>query len=330
MWKESILDAIGQTPLVKINRLAVGLPCTVLAKVEGMNPGGSIKDRICVAMIDAAEASGQLRPGGVIIECTSGNTGAGLAMVAIARGYRCIFTTTDKQSQEKIDVLRAMGAEVVVCPTDVPPDDERSYYSAACRLAEETPNSIHINQYDNLINSQAHYGSTGPEIWEQTEGRVTHLVATAGTGGSISGTARYLKEQDSSIQVVGVDVYGSVYYKYFFTRVFDSGEVHPYLTAGVGEDIIAGNMNFDVIDDYVRVDDAESMHMTRQLTRQEGLFVGQSSGSAMAGALGWLRTHHETLSSSDVVVVIMPDSGFRYISNTYNDDWMRKHGFLES
>lgn len=330
MWHADVLGTIGQTPLVKINRLAAGLPCQVLAKVEFFNPGGSVKDRIGVAMVEAAEARGLLKPGGTIIEGTSGNTGAGLALVAIAKGYRCIFTTTDKQSQEKIDVLRAFGAEVKVCPTNVAPDDPRSYYSVARRLAQEIPNSFYVNQYDNPANTEAHYRTTGPEIWQQTDGRVTHYVAGAGTGGTISGAARYLKEQNPDIKVIGVDPYGSVYHKYFFTREFDHDEIYPYLTEGVGEDILAENMDFDIVDDYVRVTDKVSMQMTRRLARQEGLFVGQSCGMAMAGALDWLRAHQKTLTEEDVVVVILPDSGFRYLRKTYNDDWMRNHGFLES
>ena len=330
MWHENVLGTIGNTPLVKINRLAADLPCVVLAKVEFFNPGGSVKDRIGVSMVEEAERQGLLRPGGTIIEGTSGNTGAGLALVAIAKGYRCIFTTTDKQSQEKIDVLRALGAEVMVCPTNVAPDDPRSYYSVARRLAGEIPNSFYINQYDNLANTEAHYRTTGPEIWEQTEGRVTHYIAGAGTGGTISGAARYLKEQNPEVKVVGVDPYGSVYYKYFFTREFDQQEIYPYLTEGVGEDILAKNMDFDLVDDYVRVSDKDSMQVTRKLARQEGLFVGQSCGMAMAGALQWLHTHRDDLAEEHVAVVILPDSGFRYLRKTYNDDWMRNHGFLES
>ena len=330
MWHENILGTVGNTPLVKINRLAADLPCTVLAKVEFFNPGGSVKDRIGQSMIEAAEREGRLKPGGTIIEGTSGNTGAGLALAAIAKGYRCIFTTTDKQSQEKVDVLRAFGAEVIVCPTNVAPEDPRSYYSVARRLAEEIPNAVYLNQYDNPANAEAHYRTTGPELWEQTEGRITHYFAGAGTGGTISGTARYLKERKPGVKVVGVDPYGSVYYKYFHERVFDEKEIFPYLTEGVGEDILAGNMDFDLIDDYVRVTDKESMQMTRRLAREEGLFVGQSCGMAVAGMLHWLDDHRDELTPEDVVVVVLPDSGFRYLSKTYNDTWMRTHGFLES
>ncbi len=330
MWHENILGTIGNTPLVKINRLATDLPCVVLAKVEFFNPGGSVKDRIGVSMVEDAERRGLLKPGGTIIEGTSGNTGAGLALVAIAKGYRCIFTTTDKQSQEKIDVLRALGAQVMVCPTNVAPDDPRSYYSVARRLADEIPNAFYINQYDNPSNTEAHYRTTGPELWEQTEGRLTHYFAGAGTGGTISGAARYFKEQNPEVKVIGVDPYGSVYYKYFFTREFDQQEIYPYLTEGVGEDILAKNMDFDLVDDYVRVTDKESMQITRKLARQEGLFVGQSCGMAMAGTLQWLRAHRDKLTQDHVAVVILPDSGFRYLRKTYNDDWMRNHGFLEA
>ena len=330
MWHENILGTIGNTPLVKINKVVKGLPCTVLAKVEFFNPGASIKDRIGVSMIEQAEKDGLLEPGGTIIEGTSGNTGAGLALVAISKGYRCIFTTTDKQSQEKIDVLQALGAEVIVCPTNVEPDDPRSYYSVAKRLSEEIPNSFYPNQYDNSANTAAHYKTTGVEIWEQTEGAVTHFIAGAGTGGTISGTSKYLKEQNPDIRVIGVDPYGSVYYKYFHTRQFDTNEIYPYLTEGVGEDILAGNMDFDLVDDYVRVTDKESMIMTRRLARQEGMFVGQSCGMAMAGAMQWLMAHKEELTENDVVVVILPDSGFRYLSKTYNDKWMKNNGFVEN
>lgn len=330
MWHESVLDTIGSTPLVKLNTLAEDLPCTVLGKMEFLNPGGSVKDRIGVRMIEEAEEQGLIEPGGTIIEGTSGNTGTGLALAAIAKGYRCIFTTTDKQSQEKVDVLRAFGAEVLVCPTNVEPDDPRSYYSVARRLAEEIPNSIYLNQYDNPANTKAHYETTGPEIWEDTDGQITHFIAGAGTGGTISGTAKYLKEQNPGIRVVGVDPYGSVFYTYFHEGVFDEDEIYPYFTEGVGEDILPENMDFDLVDDFVRVTDKESMQMTRRLAREEGLFVGQSCGMAVSGTLQWLRDHRDEISEEDVVVVILPDSGFRYLSKTYNDEWMRSHGFLES
>jgi cystathionine beta-synthase len=330
MWHESILDAIGDTPLIELNTLGSDLPCTVLGKVEFFNPGGSVKDRIGVYLIEAAERDGLIEPGGTIIEGTSGNTGAGLAIAAIAKGYRCIFTTTDKQSQEKIDVLRAFGAEVLVCPTNVEPDDPRSYYSVARRLADEIPNSVYLNQYDNPANTQAHVETTGPELWEQTEGRITHFIAGAGTGGTISGVGSYLKEQNPDVQVVGVDPYGSVFHKYFHEGVFDEDEIYPYFTEGVGEDILPENMNFDIVDDFVQVDDKTAMQMTRRLAREEGLFIGQSCGMAMAGALQWMRDHRNALTDDDVVVVLLPDSGFRYLSKTYNDEWMRNHGFMES
>ena len=329
MWSASVLDTIGDTPLVRLLTLGRDLPCTVLAKLEFFNPGGSVKDRIGLAMIEDAEARGLLKPGGTIIEGTSGNTGAGLAIAGIAKGYRCVFTTTDKQSAEKVDVLRALGAEVIVCPTNVAPDDPRSYYSVAARLATEIPNSFYPNQYDHPANAQAHYDTTGPELWDQTDGRITHFVAGAGTGGTISGTGRFLKEHNPDVQVIGVDPYGSVYAEYWRTREFKESEIYPYLTEGVGEDILAGNMDFDVVDDYVQVDDKTTMQMTRRLAREEGLFVGQSCGMAMAGALDWLEAHRDTLSADDVVVVLLPDSGFRYLSKTYNDEWMRRNGFLD-
>jgi cystathionine beta-synthase len=329
MWSDSILDTIGNTPLVRLQTLAAGLPCPVLAKVEFFNPGGSVKDRIGLAMIEDAEAKGLLRPGGTIVEGTSGNTGAGLAIAAIAKGYRCVFTTTDKQSPEKVDVLRALGAEVVVCPTNVAPDDPRSYYSVAARIARETPNAFYPNQYDHPANAEAHYRTTGPELWDQTDGRITHLVAGAGTGGTISGTAKYLKEQNPDVQVVGVDPYGSVYAHFWRTGEFEESEIYPYVTEGVGEDILAGNMDFSLVDDYVQVDDRATMRMTRRLAREEGLFIGQSCGMAVAGALDWLEAHRDTLTGDSVVVVILPDSGFRYLSKTYDDEWMRRNGFLE-
>jgi cystathionine beta-synthase len=330
MWHENILSTIGNTPLVRLNRLGSDIPCTILIKLESSNPGGSVKDRIGIAMVEEAERTGKLRPGGTIIECTSGNTGAGLALAAIAKGYRCIFTTTDKQSHEKVSVLRALGAEVIVCPTNVAPEDPKSYYSVAARLNAEIENSFHTNQYDNPANTQAHYKTTGPELWQQTDGRITHFIAGAGTGGTISGTGNYLKEQNKDVKIIGVDPFGSVYYKYFHTQEFDVSEVYPYITEGVGEDILAGNMNFDVVDDYVRVTDHESMQTTRRLSSNEGLFLGGSSGMVVAGALQWMRAHLTELTADDVVVILTPDSGFRYLSKIFNDAWMKNHGFLES
>ena len=328
MWYSSILETVGNTPLVKFNSIFSAFPCTVLAKVEFFNPGGSVKDRIGIAMIEAAEKDGTLKPGGTIVEGTSGNTGAGLALVAIAKGYKCIFTTTDKQSPEKADVLRALGAEVLVCPTNVDPEDPRSYYSVSKRLAEETPNSVYLNQYDNPTNADAHYATSGPEVWNQTDKKVTHYVASAGTGGTISGTARYLKEQNHDVQIIGVDTYGSVYHKYFHTGEFDQAEIYPYLTEGAGEDILAKNMDFSLVDHYVRSSDRDNMIMTRRIAKEEGLFVGQSSGLAVCGALKWMEEHRESLSRDDVIVILLPDTGFRYLSKTYSDTWMQSHGFL--
>lgn len=329
MWHEDILGTIGNTPLVRVNQLAAHVPGTLLAKLEFFNPGGSVKDRIGVSMIDAAVEAGELAPGGTIIEGTSGNTGVGLALAAIARGYKCVFTTTDKQSPEKIAILRALGAEVIVCPTAVAPEDPRSYYQVARRLATEIPNSVYLNQYDNPANAAAHVVSTGPELWEQTDGKITHLFVGSGTGGTISGSAKYLKEQNPDIKIIGVDPYGSVYWKYFHTGEFDEDEIYPYVTEGVGEDILAGNMNFDIVDDYVRVTDKEAMLMTRRLAVDEGMFLGGSCGMAMAGALQWMETNRGELDPDDVLVVIMPDGGYRSLGKIYNDVWMQEHGFLE-
>ncbi len=328
MWHENILGTIGGTPLVRVNRLAAHLPGTVLAKLEYFNPGGSVKDRIGISMLEDAEARGEIRPGGTIVEGTSGNTGVGLALAAIARGYRCIFATTDKQSPEKIAILRALGAEVIVCPTAVAPEDPRSYYQVSRRLADETPNSFYMNQYDNPANALAHLRTTGPELWEGTEGRITHLFVGSGTGGTISGSAAYLKERNPDVRIIGVDPYGSVYWKYFHTGEFDEDEIYPYVTEGVGEDILAGNMNFDIVDDYVRVTDRESMLMTRRLAREEGMFLGGSCGMAMAGVLQWMEAHRDAIGDESVLVVIMPDGGYRALGKVYNDVWMQEHGFL--
>ncbi len=324
MWYRSILEAVGRTPMVQLHRITAGLKPTILAKVEYLNPGGSVKDRIALRMIEEAERRDLLKPGGTIVEGTSGNTGMGLALVAAVKGYRCVFTITDKQSQEKIDALRALGAEVVVCPTNVPPEDPRSYYSVARRLSQEIPNAYYPNQYDNPANAQAHYESTGPEIWEQTEGRITHFVAGMGTGGTISGVARFLKERNPNIQIIGVDPVGSLYYHYFRTGQLDPPQVRPYLTEGIGEDILPANMDFSLVDEVVQVDDQEAFLTARQLARLEGLFVGGSSGSAMAGALKIARQ----LDENALMVVLLPDGGNRYLSKIYNDAWMRSHGFL--
>lgn len=324
-YKHNILETIGGTPLVKLNRVVADIPALVLAKVETFNPGNSIKDRMAVKMIDDAERRGDLKPGGVIIECTSGNTGMGLALVACVRGYRCIFTTTDKQSKEKVDILKALGAEVIVCPTNVEPEDPRSYYSVARRLSGEIPNSFWCNQYDNLSNREAHYESTGPEIWAQTGGAITHLVVGVGTGGTVSGTAKYLKEQKPDIQVWGADTYGSVFKKYHETGVFDPKEIYPYITEGIGEDILPANVDFSVIDRFEKVSDKDGALWARRLAREEGLLLGYSAGSAM-GALWQLR---DKLTKDDVVVLIFHDHGSRYVGKIYNDDWMRERGFLE-
>lgn len=326
MIHESIVDAIGNTPLVKLNRVIGSLEVTVAAKVEYLNPGQSIKDRIAVRMIDEAEKNGLIKPGGTIIEGTSGNTGMGLALVAAVRGYQCIFTTTDKQSKEKVDLLRALGARVEVCPTHVEPDDPRSYYSVAKRLSKEIPNSYYPNQYDNLSNREAHYETTGPEIWKQTDGLVTHFVAGIGTGGTITGAAKYLKEKNPDIKVIGVDSVGSVYKAYFETGVFLKDEIKPYLTEGIGEDIIPENVDFDFIDDVVQVSDKNALQMTRRLAKEEGLFIGGSCGAAVYGALEYAKQHN--LTKDDLMVIILPDSGTRYISKIYNDEWMKENGFL--
>ncbi|MCH1552464.1 MAG: pyridoxal-phosphate dependent enzyme, partial [Balneolaceae bacterium] len=300
---------------------------SMLAKVEYMNPGNSVKDRIAIKMIEDAEKKGLLKPGGTIIEGTSGNTGMGLALVAIAKGYKCIFTTTDKQSQSKIDILRAVGAEVLVCPTNVEPEDPQSYYSVAKRLSSELSNSFYPNQYDNKSNLLAHYETTGPEIWEQTEGAITHYVAGMGTGGTISGVGKFLKEQNPDIKVIGIDSFGSVYKKYFETGEFDKNEIKPYMTEGIGEDIIPGTIDFSYVDQVIQVGDKESALRTRELASKEGLFIGWSCGAAVEGALEYLKNH--PLSANDTMVVILPDSGTRYLNKVYNDDWMKEQGFLE-
>lgn len=326
MYYNSIIETIGNTPLVKLNKVNAGVPGTILAKVEYFNPGNSMKDRIAVKMIQDAEERGEIKPGGTIIEGTSGNTGMGLALAALAKGYRCIFTLADKQSQEKIDILKAMGADVIVCPTNVPPDDPNSYYSVAQRLNKEIPNSIYPNQYDNLSNFEAHYLSTGPEIWEQTEGKITHWVAGVGTGGSMCGTSKYLKENNPEIVSIGIDSYGSVFKKYKETGHFDENEIYPYLTEGIGEDILPKNVYFDLIDTFIKVTDKDAALMARRLSREEGLFVGWSCGSAVHGALEYAREH---LKPEDMMVIILPDHGTRYLGKIYNDDWMHDHGFLE-
>ncbi len=325
-YHNSIIDTIGNTPLVRLNRVNKGIKGTILAKVEYFNPGNSVKDRMAIRMVEDAEKDGSLKPGGTIIEGTSGNTGMGLALAAIAKGYKCVFTMADKQSQEKIDILRAVGAEVVVCPTNVVPEDPRSYYSVARRLNQEIPNSYYPNQYDNPSNTVAHYETTGPEIWQQTEGQITHFAVGVGTGGTASGTSKFLKEQKSEVVTVGIDTYGSVFKKYKETGIFDENEVFPYLTEGIGEDILPKNVDFSVIDHFVKVTDKDAAIMARRLAREEGLFVGWSCGSAVHGALEYAREH---LTDDDVMVIILPDHGTRYLNKIYNDTWMKDHGFLE-
>ncbi len=326
-YYNSIIETLGNTPLVRLNKVNRGIKGTVLVKVEYFNPGHSMKDRIGLKMILDAEKDGSLKPGGTIIEGTSGNTGIGLALTAISRGYQCIFTLSDKQSQEKIDILRAVGAEVIVCPTNVQPDDPRSYYSVARKLNKDIPNSFYPNQYDNKANALAHYESTGPEIWRDTEGRITHYAAGVGTGGSMCGTSQYLKEQNSDITTVGIDSYGSVFKKYKETGVFDEKEIYPYLTEGIGEDILPANVDFSLIDHFVKVTDKDGAIMTRRLAREEGLFVGWSCGSAVFGALEYARTN---LKEEDVLAIILPDHGTRYLGKIYNDNWMSDHGFIET
>ncbi len=323
---QDILATIGHTPLVRINRITKDLvAATVAAKIETANPGNSIKDRMAVRMIEDAERAGLLKPGGTIIEGTSGNTGMGLAIAAVVKGYKCIFTTTDKQSKEKVDALKAFGAEVIVCPTNVDPEDPRSYYSVSSRLEREVPNSWKANQYDNLSNSAAHYEQTGPEIWEQTDGAIDHLVVGVGTGGTASGAGRYLKERKPAVKVWGIDTYGSVFKKYKETGVFDKHEIYPYITEGIGEDFLPKNVDFSVIDHFEKVTDKDAAAMTRRIAREEGIFAGNSAGSAMAGVLQ-LREH---FTAGELVVVIFHDHGSRYLGKMFNDDWMREKGFLE-
>ena len=324
-YANNILETIGHTPLVRLNKIVNEVDALVLAKVETFNPGNSVKDRMALKMIEDAESSGLLRPGGTIIEGTSGNTGMGLAIAANIKGYKCIFVIADKQSKEKIDILRALGAEVVVCPTHVEPDDPRSYYSVSKRLSLETPNAWYANQYDNLSNTTAHYESTGPEIWEQTDGKITHFVVGVGTGGTISGVGKYLKEKNPNIKIWGIDTYGSVFKKYHETGVFDQNEIYSYITEGIGEDILPKNVNFDIIDGFEKVTDKDGAVYTRKLALEEGIFVGNSAGSAVKGLIQ-LKKHFKP---DDVVVVLFHDHGSRYVGKMFNDDWMRERGFLD-
>lgn len=323
--KNNILETIGNTPLIQLNKITKSLPCRVLAKVDYFNPGNSIKDRMALKMVEVAEKEGKLKPGGTIIECTSGNTGMGLALAAIVKGYKCIFTTTDKQSKEKIDILKAVGAEVIVCPTNVEPEDPRSYYSVARRLSKEIPNAFLANQYDNLANRLAHYETTGPELWKQTDGKITHLVCTAGTGGTVTGTAMYLKEKNPNIKIWAIDVYGSLLTKYFRTGEVDMEEVYPYISEGFGEDFIPENYDMSVIDAFEQVTDKDGAIMARRIAKEEGLFCGYSAGSCIQG----LMQLKDQLKKDDLVVCIFHDHGSRYIGKIYNDQWMMERGFME-
>lgn len=323
--KNNILETIGNTPLIKLNKITKDLPGLILAKVDYFNPGNSIKDRMALKMVEVAEEKGLLKPGGTIIECTSGNTGMGLALAAVVKGYKSIFVTTDKQSKEKADILKAVGAEVIVCPTNVMPEDPASYYSVAKRLAKEIPNSYHFNQYDNLANRLAHYETTGPEIWNQTDGKITHLVCTAGTGGTVTGTAMYLKEKNPNIKIWAIDVYGSLLTKYFRTGEIDMNEVHPYISEGFGEDFVPQNYDMSVIDHFEQVTDKDGAVMARRLAKEEGLFCGYSAGSCLQG----LMQLKDQLKPSDVVVCIFHDHGSRYVAKIYNDQWMIERGFLD-
>ncbi|WP_438966416.1 pyridoxal-phosphate dependent enzyme [Flavobacterium sp.] len=324
-YAKNILETIGNTPLVRLNKVTSEVDALVLAKVETFNPGNSVKDRMAVKMVEDAEADGRLKPGGTIIEGTSGNTGMGLALAAIVKGYKCIFVISDKQSKEKMDILRAVGAKVVVCPTDVEPTDPRSYYSVSKRLATEIPNSWYVNQYDNPSNAIAHYEQTGPEIWEQTEGKITHFIVGVGTGGTISGVAKYLKEKNPNIKIWGIDTYGSVFKKYHETGIFDENEIYSYITEGIGEDILPKNVDFSLIDGFTKVTDKDAAVYTRKIAVEEGIFVGNSAGAAVKGLIQ-LKHHFKP---EDVVVVLFHDSGSRYVGKMFNDDWMRERGFLE-
>ena len=323
--KNNILETIGNTPMIRLNKITRDLPCDVVAKVDYFNPGNSIKDRMALKMVEVAEKEGKLKPGGTIIECTSGNTGMGLALAAIVKGYKCIFTTTDKQSKEKMDILKAVGAEVIVCPTNVEPDDPRSYYSVARRLAREIPNAFHCNQYDNLANRLAHYETTGPEIWNQTDGKVTHVVVTAGTGGTVTGIGMYLKEKNPDIKIWAIDVYGSLLTKYFRTGEVDMNEVHPYISEGFGEDFVPENYDMRFIDHFEQVTDKDGAVMARRLAKEEGLFCGYSAGSCIQGLLQL----KQKLKKDDLVVCVLHDHGSRYVAKIYNDQWMMERGFLD-
>jgi len=323
-YSKNILDTIGNTPLIKLNSIVKNIKPMVLAKVESFNPGNSVKDRMALKMIEDAEDQGKLKKGGIIIEGTSGNTGMGLALAAIVKGYKLICVSNDKQSKEKFDVLRAVGAKVIVCPSDVKPDDPKSYYSVSKKIANETPNSWYVNQYDNFSNTKAHYEQTGPEIWDQTGGKLTHFVVGVGTGGTISGVGKFLKEKNPDIKIWGIDTYGSVFKKYHETGIFDENEIYPYITEGIGEDIIPKNVDFEIIDKFEKVTDKDAAIYTRKLAKEEGIFAGNSSGAAIKGILQLSKE----LKIKDIVVVLFHDSGSRYIRKIYNDNWMKKNKFL--
>ena len=323
-YSKNILETIGNTPLIRLNSITNNIKPIVLAKVESFNPGNSVKDRMALKMIEDAEDQGKLKKGGTIIEGTSGNTGMGLALASIVKGYKLICVSNDKQSKEKFDVLRAVGAKVIVCPTNVKPDDPRSYYSVSKKIASETPNSWYVNQYDNLSNTKAHYEQTGPEIWDQTDGKITHFVVGVGTGGTISGVGKFLKEKNPSIKIWGIDTYGSVFKKYHETGIFDENEIYPYLTEGIGEDIIPKNVDFDIIDKFEKVTDKDAAIYTRKLAKEEGIFAGNSCGAAIKGVLQLSKE----LKKEHIVVVLLHDSGTRYIQKIYNDDWMKKNNLL--
>ena len=322
--KNNILETIGNTPMIKLNKIAEDIPGLILAKTEYFNPGNSVKDRMALKMLEDAEAAGHIQPGGTVIECTSGNTGMGLALACIVKGYKLICTSNDKQSKEKFDVLRALGSEVIVCPTAVAADHPDSYYSVAERISKETPNSFWVNQYDNLSNRLAHYESTGPEIWAQTDGKITHFVTGVGTGGTVSGVGKYLKEKNPDIKIWGADTYGSVFKKYHETGEFDEKEIYPYVTEGIGEDILPANVDFDIIDHFEKVTDKDAALITRELALKEGLFLGNSAGSAF----GLVRQMKEELTEDSVVVVLFHDHGSRYVGKIYNDEWMKDNGFM--
>ncbi len=323
-YSKNILETIGNTPLIRLNSITNNIKPIVLAKVESFNPGNSVKDRMALKMIEDAEDQGKLKKGGTIIEGTSGNTGMGLALAAIVKGYKLICVSNDKQSKEKFDVLKAVGAKVIVCPTNVKPDDPRSYYSVSKKIASETPNSWYVNQYDNLSNTKAHYEQTGPEIWDQTDGKITHFFVGLGTWGTISGVGKFLKEKNPSIKIWGIDTYGSVFKKYHETGVFDENEIYPYITEGIGEDIIPKNVDFDIIDKFEKVTDKDAAIYTRKLAKEEGIFAGNSCGAAIKGVLQLCKE----LKKEHVVVVLLHDSGTRYIQKIYNDDWMKKNNFF--